>query len=148
MSNTGHISGLNRKLKENRDKTGSSSRRLKSKNKVRNYQNSFTPRRGHRRNLLASSILTLVIFSLLIFLGAKVLGAFHEYESHRPQVDREKIRIENYDLCISYGEYDLREHYYDEAKTEFENALKIFPNDPKALQGLEQANNGLTEQLQ
>jgi hypothetical protein len=145
MSNTGNISEMNRKLKENRDNGGSSTSRKKSTRMFASSSKSFKLAKRENSLKLVAIVLTFIIFTALLILGMKVLEAYNSYEINRPDENQERAIQADFELFISYGQQDLSGKYYEGAKIEFENALKLFPNNPTALAGLQEAEEHLND---
>jgi len=148
MSSYGHMSEMNRKVKENREKGGSSTERKKSTRLIKGSRDKFNVARRPKRNKIVAYIVTLSVFAGLLLTGFKALQSYNTYELNRPEIDVPELERENFELFMSYGQYDLESGDYEGAKIEFEHALEIYPDSDRALQSLKTANERLNNYQQ
>jgi tetratricopeptide (TPR) repeat protein len=134
---------MNRKMKENREKGGAAFERKKTTRLIKGKQSKFNVARRPKRLKLTTAILTFVVFIGLFIVSFKVLQSYNSYEVNRTEIDWSETEQKDFDLFMSYGQYDLESGYYEGAKIEFEQALKIYPENEKALYGLKTSNQHL-----
>ena len=137
----GSIKGMNDKAQESRDNLHSSNKNRKKK---------FDTKSGAKRNgssYFGGVFMTIAVFAVLIFFSFKILNSYDQYETQELEQMMELAPDKNleYEQSINFGNINLENGFFEKAVSEFQNALRILPNDSTALIGLENSLDSLNK---
>ena len=131
MGGGGSMRNMNRKVQENRNALKSSDHN-QSYLKANSIRNNRKVSSKHAIGIGIGFAMTCIVF----WFGMLAISNYKDYENSLPhEVTYDKTQ-EAYLIIMVAADYKMEKGYYKDALKEYENALKIYPKDSAANQGL------------